>query len=107
LCVFHVARSPLHPPSFPTRRSSDLKQTFQDMRPFFSFFELKLRSTHHHFVTVFNEVGDHVLHAKQHRAPFYQRDIIDAERSLKGDRKSTRLNSSHVKISYAVFCLKK
>src|SRR5690606_40691298 len=26
---------------------------------------------------------------------------------LEGDRKSTRLNSSHVKISYAVFCLKK
>src|SRR5690606_41279993 len=26
---------------------------------------------------------------------------------LNGDRKSTRLNSSHVKISYAVFCLKK
>src|SRR5690606_41789338 len=26
---------------------------------------------------------------------------------LVGDRKSTRLNSSHVKISYAVFCLKK
>src|SRR5207302_7914940 len=26
---------------------------------------------------------------------------------LAGDRKSTRLNSSHVKISYAVFCLKK
>src|SRR5690606_39850041 len=24
-----------------------------------------------------------------------------------GDRKSTRLNSSHVKISYAVFCLRK
>src|SRR5690349_22867087 len=24
-----------------------------------------------------------------------------------GDRKSTRLNSSHVEISYAVFCLKK
>src|SRR5690606_8764303 len=29
-----------------------------------------------------------------------------AERAY-GDRKSTRLNSSHVKISYAVFCLKK
>src|SRR5690606_27293349 len=34
------------------------------------------------------------------------------ERGLRGrmaalDRKSTRLNSSHVKISYAVFCLKK
>src|SRR5207302_8681051 len=27
--------------------------------------------------------------------------------NLFGDRKSTRLNSSHVKISYAVFCLKK
>src|SRR5699024_11507289 len=25
----------------------------------------------------------------------------------RGDRKSTRLNSSHVSISYAVFCLKK
>src|SRR5690606_42138905 len=32
----------------------------------------------------------------------------DAEPSAVGrDRKSTRLNSSHVKISYAVFCLKK
>src|SRR3989442_2583854 len=30
----------------------------------------------------------------------------DANRS-KLDRKSTRLNSSHVRISYAVFCLKK
>src|SRR5690606_39561485 len=31
-----------------------------------------------------------------------------AEKSAKKiDRKSTRLNSSHVKISYAVFCLKK
>src|SRR5689334_23870717 len=26
---------------------------------------------------------------------------------MKGDRKSTRLNSSHSSISYAVFCLKK
>src|SRR5690348_17599926 len=31
--------------------------------------------------------------------------ILDLERSL--DRKSTRLNSSHPSISYAVFCLKK
>src|SRR5207302_8486341 len=29
------------------------------------------------------------------------------EREHGQDRKSTRLNSSHVKISYAVFCLKK
>src|SRR3989442_6184049 len=28
-------------------------------------------------------------------------------RAPHGDRKSTRLNSSHVRISYAVFCLKK
>src|SRR5256885_10683782 len=28
-------------------------------------------------------------------------------RSEQGDRKSTRLNSSHLVISYAVFCLKK
>src|SRR5690606_42131853 len=28
-------------------------------------------------------------------------------RAMITDRKSTRLNSSHVKISYAVFCLKK
>src|SRR5207249_11892451 len=28
-------------------------------------------------------------------------------RAAPGDRKSTRLNSSHVSISYAVFCLKK
>src|SRR5690349_23392929 len=35
-------------------------------------------------------------------------DVVDAERlRLSGDRKSTRLNSSHVEISYAVFCLKK
>src|SRR5438445_7417321 len=28
-------------------------------------------------------------------------------RPVRGDRKSTRLNSSHANISYAVFCLKK
>src|SRR5579864_9703923 len=31
----------------------------------------------------------------------------NAERDNEGDRKSTRLNSSHMSISYAVFCLKK
>src|SRR5438874_7399587 len=29
------------------------------------------------------------------------------DKPLRPDRKSTRLNSSHVEISYAVFCLKK
>src|SRR2546430_13467005 len=37
------------------------------------------------------------------RAPGRQRD----PRRRRGDRKSTRLNSSHSQISYAVFCLKK
>src|SRR5947209_15649452 len=32
---------------------------------------------------------------------------IDATRVYWSDRKSTRLNSSHANISYAVFCLKK
>src|SRR5690625_6521755 len=41
-----------------------------------------------------------------------QRGIVDVEHGVHvgvpvGDRKSTRLNSSHVAISYAVFCLKK
>src|SRR5256885_5973266 len=31
----------------------------------------------------------------------------DADRTHEPDRKSTRLNSSHLVISYAVFCLKK
>src|SRR3712207_8106432 len=30
-----------------------------------------------------------------------------AQREVRPDRKSTRLNSSHANISYAVFCLKK
>src|SRR3712207_7959618 len=34
-------------------------------------------------------------------------DSALSEARSKGDRKSTRLNSSHANISYAVFCLKK
>src|SRR5690606_41765202 len=37
---------------------------------------------------------------------FSPRTAIEGE-LRRADRKSTRLNSSHVKISYAVFCLKK
>src|SRR3712207_8320607 len=33
--------------------------------------------------------------------------VGDGELGVAGDRKSTRLNSSHANISYAVFCLKK
>src|SRR5690606_39428830 len=38
---------------------------------------------------------------------FQQAGAIAGREAVAGDRKSTRLNSSHVKISYAVFCLKK
>src|SRR3712207_8493630 len=34
-------------------------------------------------------------------------DVMSRHRGAKPDRKSTRLNSSHANISYAVFCLKK
>src|SRR5690606_42033312 len=47
-----------------------------------------------------NPVLDALVFPGQHRAG--RRPIIAVV-----DRKSTRLNSSHVKISYAVFCLKK
>src|SRR3712207_8698719 len=56
----------------------------------------------------------------EHRAGLHPRDELvgDQRRGLRarhehgaddhvGDRKSTRLNSSHANISYAVFCLKK
>src|SRR3712207_8727667 len=44
-------------------------------------------------------VGDRVV-----EVPDHQRDRLG---ELLRDRKSTRLNSSHANISYAVFCLKK
>src|SRR5437773_9320186 len=36
-----------------------------------------------------------------------QRAVTELQGSYQVDRKSTRLNSSHITISYAVFCLKK
>src|SRR3712207_8705018 len=44
------------------------------------------------------------LHRGEHG---YPRSLERGERALEVDRKSTRLNSSHANISYAVFCLKK
>src|SRR5947209_14114275 len=38
---------------------------------------------------------------------FSRRDEEDQDEDQREDRKSTRLNSSHANISYAVFCLKK
>src|SRR3712207_7860738 len=39
--------------------------------------------------------------------PTYSANHLGEVVGAKGDRKSTRLNSSHANISYAVFCLKK
>src|SRR5699024_12069898 len=41
------------------------------------------------------------------RRPSGRRDLPGRSAGHRRDRKSTRLNSSHVSISYAVFCLKK
>src|SRR5207248_9808668 len=76
----YVDHRDLH--SFPTRRSSDLVE---------------------HDRAVFHSAADrpNLVHgpAQSHRA-------IPADAPVR-DRKSTRLNSSHRTISYAVFCLKK
>src|SRR3712207_7768318 len=49
------------------------------------------------------------LHRLYHPAPAHAPDggASDAGGARELDRKSTRLNSSHANISYAVFCLKK
>src|SRR5690606_41198608 len=50
--------------------------------------------------------GGRARHARQESAGNPARHRL-AQGTGRTDRKSTRLNSSHVKISYAVFCLKK
>src|SRR3712207_8095173 len=55
---------------------------------------------------------DLVEHAPKHWNPGRDKkivvvDSVPAEIDANLDRKSTRLNSSHANISYAVFCLKK
>src|SRR5690242_20991714 len=73
-----------------------------------------LKETENQFQWVNNwtkTIGNHTIgwgadlrRAQQQRIP------SDSHRSGEmsfGDRKSTRLNSSHMSISYAVFCLKK
>src|SRR5436305_3662960 len=55
-----------------------------------------------HFL--FLTVGAGHFHLASH---IHDRETTVHDRFPDGDRKSTRLNSSHVRISYAVFCLKK
>src|SRR5256886_9426001 len=61
----------------------------------------------HSLVTFgFDRVGA-VLHALLHKRHHVRFAADFQVRRLRIDRKSTRLNSSHSQISYAVFCLKK
>src|SRR5689334_23535786 len=62
------------------------------------------RSTLFPYTTLFRSGGDGArgLSARRKRPP--PRHLASR---LREDRKSTRLNSSHSSISYAVFCLKK
>src|SRR5699024_653790 len=57
-----------------------------------------------------NKYADRLLQYYKDNPTFIQPEIRKNEminNFIKPDRKSTRLNSSHVSISYAVFCLKK
>src|SRR2546430_11278943 len=73
------------------------------------------RSTLFPYTTLFRSLhvprnGEQRQHRKAEGYQEYQRVIGSSngqEDSRKRDRKSTRLNSSHSQISYAVFCLKK
>src|SRR5690606_40424423 len=98
-----AAPLPLH--SFPTRRSSDLAQIKGFTGQGVSLL-LQLPEGFSQLSALSRQSGavqqcTAALHAGQHR---HQGNF---QRLKQLDRKSTRLNSSHVKISYAVFCLKK
>src|SRR2546430_11270359 len=56
----------------------------------------------HHFHQLFGN-----REAQSRAAVFAGRGGVGLSERLEQDRKSTRLNSSHSQISYAVFCLKK
>src|SRR5688572_32867892 len=73
---------------------------------FFFFFFLMIRrpprSTLFPYTTLFRSDGAHGRRGGERLHPFERGMPV-----VEGDRKSTRLNSSHSQISYAVFCLKK
>src|SRR3712207_8937634 len=71
------------------------------------------RSTLFPYTTLFRSVvhaapdKDHTLHRVRCTVEPENLVVTATNRYTAGDRKSTRLNSSHANISYAVFCLKK
>src|SRR5437763_3716466 len=68
------------------------------------------RSTLFPYTTLFRSGCDHLVpvagECVRQRVPHHVLIVYD-ENACHRDRKSTRLNSSHRCISYAVFCLKK
>src|SRR5699024_12268357 len=90
----HVYLRYLH--SFPTRRSSDLIYLF-----FLVSFVLGTI-----LVTVLSSLASYFSFVRYYEAD-PQNPAYGIFNLILRDRKSTRLNSSHVSISYAVFCLKK
>src|SRR2546427_4431945 len=68
------------------------------------------RSTLFPYTTLFRSVLERVLGRAQLGFALGHHIALQAQHALvvfRADRKSTRLNSSHSQISYAVFCLKK
>src|SRR5690348_18186643 len=87
------------------RPSTPATMSYPPSRIFFFFLMIRRppRSTLFPYTTLFRSAaGDR---ARQPPAP--PEDRATAPLGLHADRKSTRLNSSHPSISYAVFCLKK
>src|SRR3712207_9370648 len=78
---------------------------------FFLMIRRPPRSTLFPYTTLFRSDGDRGGSADQgdaaEPAAGHAGRRRGADHPRQGDRKSTRLNSSHANISYAVFCLKK
>src|SRR3712207_8372849 len=73
-----------------------------------NIFELEVDSVNEEEIII-NELKNPKLNNWEaiSRYEYLTEEFIDKYSNLLIDRKSTRLNSSHANISYAVFCLKK
>src|SRR5690606_40683055 len=98
---------PPHLPSFPTRRSSDLLGVLGDRRLYDLVPPVRrgVGVPHPALAVLPASVDADVVDALLRGADEDQVADLAVGRGDLPDRKSTRLNSSHVKISYAVFCL--
>src|SRR3712207_7033305 len=65
------------------------------------------RSTLFPYTTLFRSLHDAAAAARRHLGDHAVQPPAQHGEPQARDRKSTRLNSSHANISYAVFCLKK